>query len=353
MLVRALNRGIIRVFANPLVVPLFKPAMHGCATIFMLHRFRHPELRNFGHDPEALRTFLRYLRQKQYCLLSVEDLLSRLEAGDPLRDRTVAFTLDDGYLDQATVAAPIFAEFDCPATTFVTTGFLEGEQWQWWDQIEFILLSTERAEVRASLQGQTLRYPLPDEVERMRAVEDLTMRCKSLANDGVRTFIAELAEEARIELPATAPPRYAAMSWEQLRAAEQAGMSFGPHTVQHPILARVSEAASRREIAVSWEKLGNEARRPVPIFCYPNGRSIDFGDREIRTLRELGFRAALAAESGFAAAGSYGEHDDARFRLPRIAYSDDLSRMIFAISGAERLQQQLARRLRAEGLRTG
>ena len=32
----------------------------------------------------------------------------------------VVFTMDDGYFDQATVGGAIFAEFDCPVTTFVS-----------------------------------------------------------------------------------------------------------------------------------------------------------------------------------------------------------------------------------------
>ena len=56
--------------------------------------------------------------------------------------RAIAFTVDDGYQDVAQVAAEIFLEYDCPLSIFLTTGFIDGHLWHWWDQIEFICLTT-------------------------------------------------------------------------------------------------------------------------------------------------------------------------------------------------------------------
>ena len=64
--------------------------------------------------------------------------MSALSGDGPPLNRAVAFTIDDGYVEQATVAAPVFAEFDCPVTTFVTSGFLDRALWFWWDQIEYV-----------------------------------------------------------------------------------------------------------------------------------------------------------------------------------------------------------------------
>ena len=78
-----------------------------------------------------------------------------------------------------------------------------------------------------------------------------------------------------------------------LRASERKGMQFGPHTVTHPILSRAPQANMREELATSWARLRTEAEGAVPIFCYPNGQPGDYGEREVRVLRELGLRAAV------------------------------------------------------------
>src|SRR5262245_7266960 len=135
----------------PGVAAPFARLRRGRAVIFMLHRFRQAELGIEGHDPLEVRRGLEYLRRKRYELVSLTEVFERLAGqGRPL-DRSVAFTIDDGYLDQATVAGPIFADFDCPVTTFVSTGFLDGRLWFWWDRIEHVFRQTSRRRIRVRL----------------------------------------------------------------------------------------------------------------------------------------------------------------------------------------------------------
>lgn len=46
---------------------------------------------------------------------------------------TLSITFDDGYRDNAEVAAPILKQLGLPATFFVTTGFIESQQVPFWD----------------------------------------------------------------------------------------------------------------------------------------------------------------------------------------------------------------------------
>jgi peptidoglycan/xylan/chitin deacetylase (PgdA/CDA1 family) len=121
-------------------------------------------------------------------------------------------------------------------------------------------------------------------------------------------------------------------------------MSFGAHTVSHPLLSQLSDSESRNEIRGAWERLGTQARRPIPIFCYPNGRICDFGSREIDVLRELGLRGALTAESGYATVRAFGRNEDAAFQVPRLPFPDQLDRLIFMVSGGERVAEMFRRR---------
>ena len=114
---------------QPMVIPAFvkriglaagaavaSPAMghrllRGRGVIFMLHRIRNKDLGVEGQDPEALRAGLAYLRARGYELVALEDLMRRLAADAPPVRGAIAFTIDDGYFDHASVGAPIFAEF--------------------------------------------------------------------------------------------------------------------------------------------------------------------------------------------------------------------------------------------------
>ena len=314
------------------------PFMRGRGTIFMLHRFADPDLGTVGHDPATLRAALAYLRRERYELVSLTELFRRLREATPTLDRAIAFTIDDGYLDQATVAGQLFAEFDCPVTTFVTSGFLDGTIWFWWDRIEYVFAHTARAKLDVELDSQTVRYAFDPVTGYSRAQDDFTVRCKGVPDSEKLEAIRRLATSADVELPERPPLRYAPMSWDQVRSLEQRGMSFGPHTVTHPILARATPDQSRREIEQSWQRLTTEAASPVSVFCYPNGQAQDYGDREINVLRALGFAGAVVGTTGYAELQDF-ERPDGPFRVQRFSYTDDIHDVKQCVSGLERVSQ--------------
>jgi len=55
----------------------------------------------------------------------------------------VIITIDDGYLDFFEVAFPLLKERALPATLFVTTGFVDGRLWFWWDRLAYLLSEIE------------------------------------------------------------------------------------------------------------------------------------------------------------------------------------------------------------------
>src|SRR5205814_226357 len=87
---------------------------------------------------EELRTTLEYLRAQGFYFLSIDELINSLRERRPLPRRAVAFTVDDGYFDFAERGARVFAEFDCPVSMFLVTGFLDGELWLWWDKVRYL-----------------------------------------------------------------------------------------------------------------------------------------------------------------------------------------------------------------------
>jgi peptidoglycan/xylan/chitin deacetylase (PgdA/CDA1 family) len=309
----------------------------------MLHRF-HDQVRSIeGHNPDALRRGLAYLRREHYDLIRLEEVFRRLASGGAGLARAIAFTMDDGYADQAEIAGPVFAEFDCPVTTFVSTGFLDRQIWFWWDRVEYIFRRTGRKQLRVVLGPRRLTYNWSDLTDRARVQMDFTARCKEVPEPEKEAAIGELAAEAGVEVPKRAPPEYAPMSWDDARACEKRGMTFGPHTVTHPVLARTSSDQTRREIIDSWMRLHEEVQQAVPVFCYPNGRWQDFSAREIRELRALGLAGAVVGEPGYADVASFRRDADAAFKVKRFIYPESLADTVQYVSGLERLKQVLRR----------
>lgn len=339
----AIKRLLVGSSRVPGIRATLRQLVQGRATVFMLHRFDVPDLGVEGHDPALLREALTYLRREGYEMIGLEELFDRLEQGGPGLERAVAFTLDDGYEEQGSVAAPIFAEFDCPSTTFLTSGFIDGTRWLWWDQIDFVFERLPPGRL-GDLMDSVAVVPEPAAGWSPEgAAEAFTTWCKAIPDDAKHAAIEDLARSAAIALPDQPPRRYAPMSWTQARSYERAGMTFGPHTVTHPILARTPDEQSRWEIEASWQRLCEELTRPVPVFCYPNGQLGDYGDREIATLRSLDFRGAMSGSSGYARKLGDGQFGLDAFRTPRFAWPDTLTDVLQCVTGIERLKSLVRR----------
>ncbi|WP_437751553.1 polysaccharide deacetylase family protein [Sorangium sp. So ce1389] len=347
--------NVVKWLSDLLAVPWatrpFTRMMRGHVTIIVMHRLADPGRGIAGVDPRDLRRALQFLRSERYPIVSLERVFRSLAGEAPPIDRAVAFTLDDGTIDQATVAAPIFAEFDCPATIFAVTGYLDGELWCWWHRVEYVFETTRRRELSVMMAGLRHVIRLDDGAERAQLARSFMERCKRVPEAEKLRAIERLAAAAEVELPARPPARYAPMSWDDVRACEARGITFGPHTVSHPVLARTNDAQSEREIIVSWARLCAEARRPVPIFCYPNGHvGRDFGPRECATLRRLGFLGAVTnAPCDYATVGGFQSSPDAPFSVPRIDFGADHRNFIRSVSGVLRTKQAIQRRVAQQG----
>ena len=311
------------------------------ATILMCHRFEHRGLGTDGHSPAALAASLEWLRRRRYHIAPLGDLVDALLGERPLPPRTVVFTVDDGYQDFGDIAAPVFARYDCPVTVFLATGFLDRTCWLWWDQVEHAIHSTTRASLELAPSGQPFRLQWDTEAARDSAVQAVSGMFKRLPQQERTACFATMLSQLDVALPEVAPPGYAPMTWDAVRTLGRQGVTFGPHTVTHPILSRVPDDQAQAEIAESWARVRAETDAAVPVFCYPNGDPDSFGPREVAIVRRTGLRAALTTVPGQVARDPVTAASGAPFTLPRYAYSTDLPRLAQAVSGLEMLKGSL------------
>lgn len=341
----SVKRAALAALTHDALLPLAFPLTRGATPIFMLHRFADPALGTPGHDPEALRRQLALLRRHHFDLVPLADLVARLEGGGPPLRKAVAFTVDDGYADFARVGFPIFVEFDCPVTVFTVTGFLDGRCWLWWDELELMLATARRAEADVDLGTLVVRYRWGNARAREDVWSDLVERLKRIDDATRRSVLARLAHDLEVDVPATPPARYAPMSWEDARHCAKRGVTFGPHTVTHPILSRLDDRQSEVEIRDSWRRVQAELPGSPPFFCYPNGDPDSFTPREQRAVRGAGMAAALTTVDDYASARLFMSDGGAgRYAIPRFPYYEDGAAFRQVVSGLERAKRR-ARRL--------
>jgi peptidoglycan/xylan/chitin deacetylase (PgdA/CDA1 family) len=323
---------------SPWVMSRAEAASGGHPAIFLLHRFSDLEHGPDGFPALALRRHLEWLRGRRYNLAPIGDLVAALREGRPTPPKSVAFTVDDGYDDFARVAAPIFAEFDCPVTVFLVTDFLDGPSWLWWDRIRYMFATSSHRECTVELGGQPFTVAWDTPLRRGHAAARLIEAIKWYPARQRDAIIQEAADRLQVELPARPRAADAPMSWDTVRRLAASGVSFGPHSCCHPIHSAEDAETSRREIASSWQRVREEVPDALPIYCYPNGDDRSFGAREVAFLPELGLQAGISARPDYLSIGARPALPDALGRIPRFSFDADPARFMQVASGIERLK---------------
>jgi peptidoglycan/xylan/chitin deacetylase (PgdA/CDA1 family) len=96
----------------------------GRLTVVVYHQVKDPADDGSSVGTAAFREQMQYLRT-HYRVMPLADAVSTIGAAGA-RERLVAITFDDGYLDNAITAAPILRSLDLPATFFVSTDMIGG-----------------------------------------------------------------------------------------------------------------------------------------------------------------------------------------------------------------------------------
>jgi peptidoglycan/xylan/chitin deacetylase (PgdA/CDA1 family) len=245
------------------------------------------------HVPRDL--FIEQLRfiKKYRNVISVTEMVEGIRRGDELHN-TVALTFDDGYENNCTVAAEILSDFNMPATLFISTGYIGVNRWMWTDRVEHALDRTDRDAV--TVPGIPGVLSLATFSQKKLSLRRIKAYLKQQPGENCESCVRELENE--LGLGETDPDGdYRFMSWHQVRKIAAASFEIGAHTVNHPILSRISHKDAINEILACRERIRAELDRCSEVFCYPNGKSTDYTD-DIKDVCRLHFRAALSTNRG-------------------------------------------------------
>jgi peptidoglycan/xylan/chitin deacetylase (PgdA/CDA1 family) len=81
------------------------------------------------------------------------------------------------------------------------------------------------------------------------------------------------------------------LSWQDCRDLAAAGHGIGSHTVSHPRLADLDDAAARHQIRDSKHRIEDGVGVEVRDFAAPYGQpGVDYLHRDVRIAREAGYR---------------------------------------------------------------
>lgn len=112
----------------------------------------------------------------------------------------------------------------------------------------------------------------------------------------------------------------ACLTWQEVRELRAAGIRFGSHTVNHPVLYKNSWQEIENELAASKENLEQALGEKITNFAYPYAfpqHDRQFVEKFQELLRQLGYRSCATTVIGRVQTG------DNPFCLKRLPVNDD------------------------------
>ena len=241
---------------------------------------------------------------------------------------TIALSIDDGYVDFYETAFPLLKAFNIPATFYVTTGFINGSEWLWTDQLHWMFETLGEKGPAVELAGFSLPPAAHDSRSWSQRSYALNGYLLTLENNKKWEIISQLESKWCLTIPKTAPGMYAACNLQQLQEMQDFGIEIGGHTVSHPSLGRVSVNESDREITECMRFLSSHLGEKTRSFCYPNGTPIDYNNSIKAQVKRVNFSAAVTAFSD-------SQVFNDRYAIRRFAAGNELFQFYKAISGVE------------------
>jgi peptidoglycan/xylan/chitin deacetylase (PgdA/CDA1 family) len=249
----------------------------------------------------------------------------------------ILITVDDGYADFVEVALPLLEAYEIPATLFVTTRFVDGDIWLWPDIVNFAIKKTQNASL--ALASNEAELSLRTNLEKKQATLTLIKACKQLNERAKTEFLTEITAKLRVHIPSTPTHEFRSVSWDDLKRVDGNLIEVGSHTLNHPILSRLSLEQAEREIAESKAAIEEKIGREVTAFAYPNGMLGDYNDEHKELLRKHGYLFAVTCNPGFITMSPD------PLELNRMNASYDMPHFVQAVSGFDELKRRLRQRL--------
>ncbi len=254
---------------------------------------------NYHNAGGNLSSQLRYLR-RHYHIMHLEAALEELYAPKPDQARQgrrlpLVLTFDDGYLDNYTVGFQLAQCYRIPMTIFIIPGYVESGQYFWWLAAAQLVMQLQAEQI--TLDGQNYQLTCPAGRRDLIKVIDQHARYASSVVER-EAFLSHVQQTLGVALPTrslSTSDTSIPLTWEQLREMEATGwISFGAHTVNHPILAYLTDPEEvMREVqdlrVILEEKLGH----PIHVFAYPVGKFQHIGELGVKAVQVAGYTWAV------------------------------------------------------------
>ncbi|WP_430440446.1 polysaccharide deacetylase family protein [Shinella sp.] len=315
----------------------------GMGAIFTLHHVRPKTPQTFDPNahleitPDFLDAAIEHLTEEGYQFVALADMPARLAIARD-GERFAAFTLDDGYRNNAVHAQPVFTRHKVPFTVFVSPGFACKTHGIWWETLTELLRVAPHLEF--DFGSGAIALPLATLFQKQTAYVRLAHFIQAEMDEATAIERLDAAARAHGIDPLMITERLVMREPELKSLVVNPLASIGAHTVSHRALARLGDAEACQEMEQSAERIAAIIGHRPDTLAYPYGGRASVSPREHRLARDLGFRVAVTTDPGTISARSF----DAPTTLPRISLNGHYQKAKYVGALASGIPFRLMRR---------
>lgn len=271
--------------------------------IFLFHGVVHENtytIRNYTNkhiDQQDFAALVQLLGERGMPL-SLDEVIAHHRTGTPFPPHAFAITFDDGFENNASVAAPILDDANIPATFYITTDFVASNRMSWIDRIEFAFELVDTVSLTFPWRETKVTAVSSEDMKNL--LDEIRSKVKSEVTIDPDSFATDIQRQCKLpETWSNVDPIDQKMSWDQVRALNDAPLfQVGGHTHTHATMSFLSPDALADEIDTSISLLTANAGVPPAHYSYPEGLAHCYSNTVIDALKARGVVCCPTAENG-------------------------------------------------------
>lgn len=261
--------------------------------ILMFHGItnHHDPLLNFDYkhvEVQKFESFLKYLIQKYSCIPFEDYMKWRLGISKTLPKNPLVITFDDGYSNNYKYLFPLIKKYNLPVTIFLPVDCISNQKIAWYDIISYCISKTTQSSITVNKQN----YSLFSENQKIVAI--MNLKSELYTTPVKDTFIKEIISQTKVNPERCDDENMTFITWQQVKEMHAAGVSFGSHSLTHPLLPLLSKKEIHKEISNSKKMI----ERKIGLcnsFSYPFGRENEEIQKQIS---DVGYISAVTTRYG-------------------------------------------------------
>lgn len=257
--------------------------------------------------------------KKNFRIISIAELNNLLSLNQPIEERLMCVTFDDGYIDNFTNALPVLKKHKISASFFIATALIGSNTVPWWDKVAYLLKTYRPTQVKLS----NWKKPVLNTNNEKIFIRDVLTQikcCKTSAQNQIYQLEKQLGFKHSY-------PEAEFMNWDHLRYLLEEGMEIGAHSHNHDILTKLSEDELFYELSHSKALLESKLKTNITAFSYPVGNRSTYNEKVIIGLKNNGYELAFNFQPGINRLPLASPYDLHRFPIAPGISNEDLMKL--------------------------